>query len=48
MLLSPNVKEDVRDDLARNREELDAWLSQPIGKQLLAEQALMRELGGVA
>jgi hypothetical protein len=34
--------------MSRNREELDAWLSAPIGKQAAAEAALLRELGGAA
>lgn len=39
------LKKEAREEMARNREELDAWLSQPMGRQALGEQALLRELG---
>jgi hypothetical protein len=48
LALAPHVKDEARADMSRNREELDAWLSAPIGKQAAAEAALLRELGGAA
>lgn len=45
LLLSPNVKEDSRADMSRNREELDSWLLAPMGKQATAEKAMLKELG---
>ena len=48
LLLSAHVKDDARKDMARNRDELDAWLLAPMGRQAAAEQALVKELGGAA
>lgn len=48
LALAPHVSDDARGDMARNREELDAALLRPIGRQAAAEAALMRELGGAA
>lgn len=48
LLLSPDVKDEARRDLGRNREELDAWLAAPTGRQAAGEAALIRELGGAA
>jgi hypothetical protein len=48
MAVWPHVTDESRPDMSRNREELDAALSRPIGKQAAAEAALLRELGGAA
>ena len=39
---------ESRKDMARNREELDAWLLSPMGDLAVAEQRLVQELGGAA
>lgn len=46
--LAPHVQDETRRKLGKNRAELDAWLAQPIGRLAAGEQALLRELGGVA
>lgn len=46
--LSPHVEDKARKDMARNREGLDDWLNEPVGKQAVGERALIRELGGAA
>ena len=46
LLFSPHVDEKYRDDMAHHREELDSWLSEPMGRQAEAERALIKALGG--
>lgn len=48
LVLSPHVADKERPNMARNRDELDVMLGQPIGKQAEAESALLRSLGGAA
>lgn len=48
LVLSAHAKDEARKDMARNREELDAWLLSPMGDLAVAEKRLVQELGGAA
>lgn len=45
LVLSAHASQEKREVMARNREELDAWLAAPMGRQAAGESALLRELG---
>lgn len=46
--LLAHADQDQRAGLCRHRADLDEWLAAPTGREATGEQALLRELGGVA